>query len=56
MGKSEQKMWLILDEAEKRLLRAKNSTTMADEWYEEVCLALKKVKEAKEKVEKELDI
>lgn len=56
MGNSEQKTWLILDEAEKKLLRVKYMTTMANEWYDEVCEALEKIAQAKLKVRKELDI
>ncbi len=56
MGHHEQKLWLILDEAEKKLLRAKHMVNKYDEYYVEIINALEKIKIAKEKLEKELDI
>lgn len=56
MGRHEQKLWLILDEAEKKLKRAKMNSSLAYEWHKDICEALEKITIAKEKVSKELDI
>jgi hypothetical protein len=52
---TKQKLWLVLDEAEKRMLRARRLVTMADDCYEEVCEALEKVVQAKLTVQKEIE-
>jgi hypothetical protein len=55
MNRTNQKLFLLLDETRKKLLRAKIMTTMADEWHKEIEEALEKITLAKEKVMRELD-
>jgi len=52
---TEQKLWLILDEAEKRMLRARRLVTLADDCYNEVVEALEKVVAAKLAIQRQIE-
>lgn len=56
MNQTYDKMWLLLDTIEKKLLSAKIWSTMADDYDINIKNALKEVREAKQKLEKNLTI
>ena len=56
MNQTYDKLWLILDTIEKKLLSAKRRSTSADEYHQNIKEALIQIKEAKQKLEKNLTI
>tara|TARA_R100001509_G_scaffold43875_1_gene23820 strand:+ start:351 stop:524 length:174 start_codon:yes stop_codon:yes gene_type:complete len=56
MNQTYDKLWLILDTIEKKLLSAKHWSTSADEYHQNIKEALIQIKEAKQKLEKNLTI
>ena len=56
MNQTYDKLWLILDTVEKKLLSAKRWSTSADDYDKNIKEALSQVKEAKQKLEKNLTV
>ena len=56
MNQAYDKLWLILDTIEKKMLSAKRWSTSADDYDKNIKEALRQVKEAKQKLEKNLTI
>lgn len=56
MNQTYDKLWLILDTIEKKLMRAKMWSTMADDYDKNIKSALEEVRLAKQKLEKNLTI
>ena len=56
MNQTYDKLWLMLDTIEKKLMRAKLWSTMADDYDKNIKNALEEVKTAKQKLEKNLTI
>lgn len=56
MNQTYDKLWLILDTVEKKLLSAKRWSTSADNYDKNIKEALGQVKKAKQKLEKNLTI
>jgi hypothetical protein len=56
MNQTYDKLWLILDTIEKKLMRAKLWSTMADDYDNNIKGALEEVRLAKQKLEKNLTI
>jgi hypothetical protein len=56
MNQTYDKLWLILDTIEKKLMRAKLWSTMADDYDKNIKNALEEIKTAKQKLEKNLTI
>tara|TARA_R110002124_G_scaffold228918_1_gene394221 strand:- start:185 stop:361 length:177 start_codon:yes stop_codon:yes gene_type:complete len=56
MNQTYDKLWLMLDTIEKKLMRAKLWSTMADDYDKNIKNALEEIKTAKQKLEKNLTI
>jgi hypothetical protein len=53
MNEHEQKMWLLIDNVIRRLKRAKYWTTSADDYHQELMMALHLLEEVLRKINKE---
>ena len=56
MNQTYDKLWLTLDTIERKLLSAKRWSTSVDDYDQNIKEALKQVKEAKQKLEKNLTV